>query len=321
MRELAGQRVLVTGASGFIGANLTRALIAGDAEVHALARPRVEAFGTPEIPRGIRVHRADLVDRAAVSEALAVARPSVVFHLAASRGHPDTNAERCAAVSDTVLGTANLLEELLACRPERLVHVGSSLEYGHRARALREQDPLVASTFRGAIKAAATMLALAFGRRTGTAVTVLRPFSVYGPWEHPHRFVPNVVRAALRGEPIQLTPRGFRHDFVFVDDVVEACLRAAVVPEAAGEIFNVGTGRDTTNEEVVERLAAVAGRELDVRIGAHEPRPWDTSTWVADTRKAGRLLGWRARHDLDAGIAKTLAWFARSEAREAVLVD
>ena len=201
-----------------------------------------------------------------------------------------------------MLGTQNLLEALRPAGIERLVHAGSSLEYGQSSTPLRETDPLAPVTFRGAAKAAATLLVL----QSGLPATVVRPFTVYGPGEHRHRFVPAVVAAAQRGEPIRLTRPGIARDFVYVDDVVDALLRAAAVPEAVGEVVNAGTGRQTTNEELVATLGRVLGRELDVRPGEHEERPWDTDCWVADTAKAERLLGWTARHDLDAGLARML---------------
>jgi nucleoside-diphosphate-sugar epimerase len=306
--DLAGARALVTGASGFIGANLTRALLAADADVHVLVRS-----GSDAIPDEVAVHRADLRDPETVAAAVAAARPDVVFHLAAGPGHPAGAAGRAAMVQDTVVGTANLLEAL---RPlgARLVHVGGALEYGHSPRPLRESDPLAPVTFRGAVKGAATLLALEHAQATGAPVTVLRPFAVYGPWERPPRFVPSVVTAALRGDPIPVTAGDAGRDYVYVGDVVTACLLAASSPRAAGEVVNVGTGRLTTNAELVERLAAVSGLELDVRPGAHEPRPWDAGTWVADTAKAADVLGWHPARDLDAGLAETLAWFAEREA-------
>ncbi len=310
MSELSAVRVLVTGAAGFIGSNLTRALLREEADVHALTR----AGGA--VPAGVAVHRADLRDADAVSRAIASARPEVVVHLAAAAGHARNAGERAGALADTVLGTANLLEALRALDLSRLVHIGSGLEYGHAERPLREVDPLDPVTFRGAAKGAASLLTLELGHATGTPVTVLRPFAVYGPWERPPRFVPTVVTAALRGEPISVTAGEAGRDFVFVEDVVDACLAAATAAGAVGEVINVGTGRLTTSVELVERLAAVSGLELDVRVGVHEPRAWDSGRWVADVRKAQDVLGWRAAHDLDAGLAKTLAWFAGREARD-----
>jgi UDP-glucose 4-epimerase len=306
--ELAGARVLVTGASGFIGANLTQALLAAGAEVQGLVRPG------RTVPPGAELREADLRDAGETARAVAGARPELVVHLAAGAGHAHDEAGRTAMLVDTVLGTANLLEALRTLGAGRLVHVGGGLEYGHAARPLRETDPLEPVTFRGAAKGAATLLALDFARETDVEVVVLRPFAVYGPWERPPRFVPTVVTSALRGEPIRVTDGAPGRDYVYVGDVVDACLAAVTSPAAAGEILNVGTGRLTTNRELVERLAAVSGLELDVLVGAYEPAPWDAGTWVADVTRAREVLGWTAATDLDAGLARTLEWFAEREA-------
>jgi nucleoside-diphosphate-sugar epimerase len=302
--ELAEQAVLVTGATGFVGARLTRELASLGAAVHALVRP-----GTPPaaVPGGATAHEADLLDPAAVEAALRAAAPRVVFHLAAPGGHGLDPEERRALVAGTVAGTANLLEALRPLPFERLVHVGSSLEYGPKAGPTAETDALEPITVRGAAKAAAALLALQLARE-GRPVTVVRPFSVYGPGEPPHRLVPTVARAALRGETIRLTRPGIRRDFVFVDDVVEALVLAASSPAVAGETFNVGTGRETANEEVVATLADVLGLELDVEVGAFDAYPWDTGTWEADNRKARRLLGWEPRHGLADGLRATVEW-------------
>ena len=278
-------RVLVTGAAGFLGSNLVRVLRESGADVHGLAR-----------------EEADLRDPAPIRRVVESVRPELVFHLAAGAGHPSDAAARSAFLADTVLGTANLLEALRPLESVRLVHAGSSLEYGPCSTPMRETDRIAPTTFRGAAKAAATLLVL----QSGVPATVVRPFSVYGPSEQPHRLVPTAIRAARHGEPIRLTGPGIARDFVYVDDVVDALLRAAAVPEAIGEVVNAGTGTQTTNEELVARLASVLGRELDVRPGEHEAHPWDTESWVADTAKAERLLGWTARYDLDAGLARML---------------
>jgi nucleoside-diphosphate-sugar epimerase len=305
--------VLVTGVAGFLGANVSRAFLEAGAEVHGIVRSRPASPAPSEIPPELAVHVGDLRQAGAVTRVIAAAHPTVVVHLAAGSGHPTDAGERARMLEDTVLGTANLLEALRPSGVERVVHVGGGLEYGRGDRPARESDALDPVTFRGAAKGASTLLALEFGHATGVPVTVLRPFAVYGPWERPPRFVPTVVTAALEGDPIRLTHPGRGRDFVFAGDVAHACLLAATEPAAAGSVVNVGTGRLTTNEALVDRLAAVTGIELDVRVGEQEARTWDSGAWVADTHKARNLLGWEAEHDLDAGLAETVAWFAGRE--------
>jgi nucleoside-diphosphate-sugar epimerase len=300
--------VLVTGAAGFLGAALVRRLLALGAEVHGVVRPGSPSPRLSGLEAGLALHPADLVDAEAVAAAVAAARPVRVFHLAMSSGHPSDAAGRDAALRTSVLGTWNLLRALEAGDAAGIVHVGSSLEYGPRERPLRESDPLVPVTPRGVAKAAAAVLAAEWARAGARPLAIVRPFSVYGPGEPAARFVPRAVRAALLGAELALTAPGLRHDYVYVDDVVEALLLAATVPVAPGECFNAGTGVQWSNEELVEQVEKAAGRRLRVRVGAHPASPPDTPCWLADATRARERLGWVPRHDLAAGLARTVAW-------------
>jgi len=306
--DLRRRPVLVTGASGFIGSNLVLALVETGAEVHAVVRPGTTLEPLGDAVCDVAVHECDLRQQADVERAYRAARPEVVIHLAARRGHPATPEETAMLLEDTVFGTARLLAAAAAAPPARLVHVGSSLEYGRFARPAREDDRLEPSTVRGAAKAAATMLVLAYAREAARPATILRPYAVYGPREWASRLVPRAIRAALDGVELPLAV-GPRHDYVYVADVVEAVLVAASADLPPGEIVNVGSGRMTANEELVEVLARATEVEIHTRPGAFPPRPWDTDVWCADISKAERLLGWRPAHSLEAGLRETFEWF------------
>jgi nucleoside-diphosphate-sugar epimerase len=313
--RLDGAPVLVTGAAGFLGANLVRALLAEGAEVHAVVRPGAGADRLAELGGRIRLWSAELGGDEAIESAVAAARPRFAFHLAARGGHPSDRGTRLAALRTDVLGTAQLLEALAAQGCERVLHVGSSLEYGPRCEPLREAMPLEPTTFRGTGKAAAAIVAQGYARAAGAPVVVLRPFSVYGPWEQPGRLVPTLLRAALGDGRVDLTGPGVRRDLVYVEDVVEACLLACRAPATAlGQAINVGSGRQWSNEEVAAAVEAVTGRRLHV-TGRHPPRPADTAHWVADLERARRLLGWRPRRSLEEGLSRTLAWLRARPAR------
>jgi nucleoside-diphosphate-sugar epimerase len=301
--------VLVTGASGFIGARLVQRLLQEQAEVHVLLRPTSAAERLTGIRGSIRVHRADLLDEAGLRRVAGEARPHRIFHLAAVAGHPRSPATRDAVLASSVLGTHFLLRATDRQDYASFVHFGSSLEYGARDEPLRESHPLAPDTVRGVAKAAAALLCQEFARARGRSVVVVRPFSVYGPEESERRFVPTVVRAALRGEELVLTVPGYRRDYVYVDDVVEAALLAAGDPGAAGECFNVGTGVEWTNEELVEQVEKATGRHVRRRVGGHPPNPSDTQHWSADLGKVRRRLGWTPRHSLAQGLGETVRWF------------
>jgi nucleoside-diphosphate-sugar epimerase len=148
-------------------------------------------------------------------------------------------------------------------------------------------------------------------------VVILRPFSIYGPHEPPHRLIPAAIRAGRDGTVLPLTPPGCVRDFVFVEDVVEACLQAAVAEEVVGETINIGTGVQTSNEEVVRCIEQSLGRTLRIDQGAYAPHPTDTSCWRADITRARELLKWRPQHTLRAGIDRTVAWTLEQDAQRA----
>lgn len=308
MTRWDGRCVLVTGAAGFIGANLTRGLFHRGARVHAVVRATTELWRIEEILSSIAVHTLDLTDACGVDRIIEEIRPEVIYHLAASGGHPRNREGREQMLRAVVQGTANLLEATAALPGLRFVHVGSSLEYGPRATPLVETDALRPTTFRGAAKAAATLLCQQAVRSHGHPIVVLRPFSVYGYWER-GRLIPTAILAALRGRPLSLTSPGYRRDLVFVEDVVEACVDAVERDSAVGEIVNVGSGEQWSNEEVVDTVQALCGVRVPVRVGAHPASCSDTDHWVADIRKAKELLGWKPRHTLRQGLKRTIAWF------------
>lgn len=305
--SVGGCRALVTGATGFIGANLTRALLAVGADVHAVVRRGSNKRRIAEIEPRLSLHEADLTNRDAVRQAVDAARPDVVFHLAKHRGNP-VRMDTLAALRTNTEGVLNLLEAVAGRPLKGFVHVGSSFEYAFGKAPLKETDRLEPATVHGATKAAATLLCQQAARQGRMPLVILRVFTVYGPWEDRNRLVPTAIRAALEGGEIDLTGPELSHDWVLVDDVVEALLRAVAIDLPPGEIVNVATGREATNEEVVALIGELTGRPVRVRVGAYQKRDWDSAHWVADVGKAERVLGWKAAHSLRDGLAATIAW-------------
>ena len=297
---------MVTGAGGFIGVNLCRALVSAGFETHAIVRPGRGDAQRP-LPTDATVHELDLQQSAAVQAVLAAVRPSLLFNAAVHNAHlPDQRLSEI--VRGNTLIVANLLDACAEVGFPRLVQLGSSLEYGLSRTAHRESDPLDPVTPRGVTKAAATQLALVTARRDSRPIAVIRPFSVYGPWQHPARLVPRAIRAGLTGEELPLTGPHLRRDFVFVEDVVDACLRAAHHEAARGKVINVGTGVETANEELVAEIERLLGQKIRVEIGAQSERETDRPHWRADIAMAKQLLDWEPRHTLAAGLERTAAW-------------
>lgn len=293
-------RALVTGAGGFVGAHLCARLVADGWEVWGTVRPGAAA------PAGVHAVPVDLTDAEALRAAVAHVAPEVAFHLAAARAKGSA-AERTATALVNAVSGLHLVEALPpTCRA--LVRLGSSTEYAETAGPMDEDAALRPRGFFGATKAAGSLLLAAAASERELRSAVLRAFQVYGPGDHPGRFVPAVLRAAREDSVLPLTGPGQRRDWVHVDDVVEACLLAAGADDLPpGQVLNVGTGVQTANEELVALAEQVTGRTIRTQVGAHPGRSWDAASWACDPSLAGQLLGWTPRADLRAGLARTWA--------------
>lgn len=282
--------VLVTGAGGFVGANLVRRLLIDGRRVVALVRPGSDPWRLEGLDAD--VVEADVRERVPGGFGL-------VFHLAAHGAYSWQDDDRT-IFETNLFGTVNALRA-----GKRVVVAGSSSEYGLKGHAPGEDEPLEPNSAYAAAKAAATAQALERG------AVVLRLYSAYGAWEEPNRLVPTLLARALQGElPPLVSPRIAR-DFVHVDDVCEAFVRAATAEP--GRVYNVGSGRQTTVAEIVEAARRLLALEAEPQWGSMPDRAWDTETWVANPARIRNELGWEPRIGLEDGLRRTLDWL-RSEA-------
>jgi nucleoside-diphosphate-sugar epimerase len=301
-------RALVTGAAGFVGANLVRRLLADADAVHALVRPGGDCWRLAEIAAEVDVRDADLRDAEAVAGAFAGVRPDVVFHLG-TRGAYSWQADAREIIETNVLGTANVLDAFVRTEAATLVNTGSSSEYGFKEHASAESERLEPNSVYGVAKAAATLLSSSVARERGLAVTTLRLYSVYGPWEEPGRFVPALVEAGLRGTLPALASPSVARDFVWVGDVVDAYrLAASASAPGAGAVYNVGSGCQMTLADAVDAARRVLGVTEEPSWGSMADRSWDVDVWVADVSKIERELGWRPAVPFDEGLSRTAEW-------------
>lgn len=306
-----GRRLLVTGAAGCIGANLVRCLLDAGCAVAAVLRPGSPAWRLADLQGVLTRHEADVADPDQLDRVLEHVKPDVVFHLAVPRGH-DAQA-RSEMLRVNVLGAHALMQSVRRHGVGRLVVTGSSLEYAPSATALNEQSPQTPLTWHGATKAAASLLYRQAFAEMGLPVVLMRLFHVYGPWESGHRLAPTAIRAALEGTPMALTDGGIRRDWVFVEDVCEALLLAAE-RASPGDVYNIGSGEETSNEALVACVEAVLGQPVRLNGERVAPRVTDAPHRLADRSWAQQRLGWVPRHGLADGLRRTAAWYAQHPA-------
>jgi nucleoside-diphosphate-sugar epimerase len=313
--------VFVTGAAGFVGAGATHALLDLGHEVHVLLRPTSRPWRLRSVWSRLHVHRADLLDPGAVRESVRRARPGVILHLA-THGAYEHQADARRIFQTNLLGTYNLLEAAAEQGARLVVNAGSSSEYGLKTGPMCEVDRLEPNSFYAIAKAAQTHLCAFMSRRASLPVVTFRLFSVYGPWEEPARLVPTLIRRARAELPIEMAAPATARDFIYLEDVVSALLGFPRLAEHAGETFNLGTGQQTTLEEVVCLVLELVGSRSEVRWGVMPARQWDSTAWRADTSLTGRQLGWAPRFSLREGLTRTIAWMAeRGDEHEATCAD
>lgn len=318
LRPLDGVRVLVTGASGFLGQHLVRTLIARGAGVTALLRdpdaggwPRFRNR-EPDCAGRVTVLRGDLLDEASVVRAAAGA--GIVFHLA---GRGGGGGSLRTFTDANVIGTCNVLTACTAQAVTRLLFVSTAAVYGTRAQvALDENHPRQGESVYAASKIGAEALVTAYAEAGAWAAT-LRPSNIYGPHQTAETVVTSILRQLGTKDEIALRALHPVRDYIYVQDVVDALLAAALRPDLpSGRTLNISSGVGHSVRQLAEAaITAVRRSEPDrsVRIraiGRAATRPSDHL--VGANTAARAALGWEPRVDLVDGLAASYAaWIAR----------
>lgn len=302
-------RALVTGAGGFVGANLVRRLVSDGHQVAALARPNADLWRLGDMGTEFELISADLEDDETTTRACVQFRPEVFFHLAAHGAYSwQQDLDRMLAVN--ARATQTLLDAAVAV-DARFIHAGSSSEYGYMDHPPRESELARPNSHYAVTKLTATMLCQLAGDKYGIPTATLRLYSVYGPWEEPNRLMPTLIRSAMSGAWPPLAAPDTARDFVWVDDACQAFVSASTseLPEP-GAVFNIASETQTTLAQVVETATEVFSVAVPPEWGSMEQRAWDTTVWVGNAERARQHLDWRTTTDLRAGLSQFGAWFA-----------
>lgn len=298
------RRVLMTGATGFIGRHAIAPLLARGFEVHALSWPHAgEADGA-------HWHHANLLVPAELKRVMDEVRPTHLLHLAWYVA-PGKWAEALENY-DWVRVSLELLQHFAVQGGIRTVVAGSCLEYDWSAGYCSEaRTPRRPHTFYGICKNALQELWAGYSQRAGVSSGWARIFFVYGPGEHPDRLVAHVIRKLLAGEEAKCSHGRQIRDYLYVQDVADA-LAALADSDVEGPI-NVASGRPITLADLIGRIGDAIGRSDLIRLGAIPAAPSDMPLVVADTRRLQEELRFHPAVDLDLGISQTIdEWASRT---------
>jgi nucleoside-diphosphate-sugar epimerase/glycosyltransferase involved in cell wall biosynthesis len=306
--------ILVTGASGFVGANLFKMLARERSDVFAVEK-RGKSWRLADV-KNESVVAVDLTDQAASAHLVNSIKPQTVFDCVAYGAY--SFEQNVYQIYETnFLALANLVNALAEQPLAAFVHAGSSSEYGSNSAAPPEDAELRPNSHYAVSKVATSTFLEYMGKDRGFPCVNLRLYSVYGPLEDTSRLIPNVVRKAIAVSFPNFVDPATARDFVYVDDVCAAFIMTAAKmnPDLYGVSLNIGTGSKTTIGELAALTKETFGVRSEPVFGTMQARDWDLPDWFADARLAKAMIGWEADTALADGLRRTAEWIAELDDR------
>ena len=308
-------RVLVTGATGFLGSHVTRALVARGADVTALVRRGSDPWRVADVLPRLELVSADLAESEASARALQDAAAEVVCDLAwhgvGNRFHQDPS-----QVSANLKAHLDLLATAARAGCRRWIGLGTQAEYGPQSARIDERCPPVPTTLYGAVKLSVSLLGRQLAAQAGMEFVWLRLFSSYGPMDDPGWLIPSVTLRLLGRERPDLTAGTQKWDYLFVEDAAGAVVEAATAPTLDG-VFNLGSGRGVAVRDIVEAIRDLIDPALPLGFGAIPYGPHQIMHLEADITRLCQATRWRPTTSLADGLARTVEWYREHRDRYA----
>lgn len=311
MASLKGKRVLITGATGFVGSNLVRMALKQGSDVHIITRTKSDKWRIDDVSTYITDYNSDLLDYKRLDDIVSIIRPDIIYHTATYGGKPNQR-ETIRIVQTNLIGTINLIKACMKFSFDLFVNTGSSSEYGIKEKPMMEEDLLEPVNDYGVSKSAATQYCRAIAKTEELPIVTLRLFSPYGSYEGSTRLIPSVILSCLRRNKPRISSPNFVRDFVHIKDVLDAYEKLIDIPQLSGEILNIGSGKQCTIEEVANKIIELLGNCVELETGMAQRWPNEPKKWEADISKANDILAWKPKYDLENGLAETISWFEKN---------
>ena len=306
--------VLVTGANGFIGSHLVRRLVSFGAHVTCLVEPETSLWRLDDIKHKVDICQIDIRDYSSLTNLFRNRPgPKKVFHLAA---YIDVgrNLDLMAPMIDVnLLGTVNLIKALQAneCQLDCFINTGTCEEYGNNTAPFQEIQKESPVSPYSCVNVCTTYFCQMLYRIAKVPTIILRPFLTYGPYQLSDMLIPSLIKSCLLKEPFLMTKGEQTRDFVFISDIVEGFLLAAISKKAIGQIINLCSSKEYMIKEVVEMITRLTKAEDVPQMGKLPYRSGEAMHFYGTNNKAKELLGWKPKVSLFAGLEETVNWYRR----------
>jgi dTDP-glucose 4,6-dehydratase len=305
-------KLLITGGAGFIGSEFVRKAVSKGYEVAMIDNLSYagDTERLKEVAKTIKFFKTDITDREAVKGIFGSVTPNAVVHWAAESHVDRSIIDSSPFINTNIRGTQVLLEISKEFGIKNFINISTDEVYGDLGESGQffETTPLNPSSPYSVSKASADMLGRAYHRTYGLPVITVRPSNNYGPWQYPEKLVPVVIMKALNNDRIPVYAKGENiREWLFVSDCTEAVFEV-LEKGKAGDIYNIGSGEEKRNIDVVKAILAILRKPEDL-IEFVKDRPGHDFRYSLNAEKIGNGLGWKAKVKFNEGIEKTVKWY------------
>ncbi len=309
-----GKRVIVTGASGFVGSHMCRRLVDLQAEVTAVVRESSNLWRLENVHDQVQLAKVNLADETRVSSLIAGVEPEYIFHFAIPP-HAELNNEvdlqeqidlTSVHLQNLFSACGQLNEQLIA-----FVHgcSGAVYEWTPENYILTENTPLIPATLRGRLKLSQRDLCMKLANEYGVNTKFARIFRAYGPYEVNTKLIVKALEAVQSGVPIPLGESTYKRDYIYIDDLIQGILMLGTSSLPTRTELNLGGEEQYSPEQVVAELERVLGTSVPKQLKAFPKNDYDRGDFIADCSLAKEKLGWKPNTSFSEGLAKTVEWY------------
>jgi len=308
------KKIFLTGATGFIGANLAHKLVKNkNNHVYVLVRKYSNLWRISKIKKDVILVECDLNDGKKLKEIIQKIKPSIIYHCAAyGIIHEENDFEK--TINTNVFGTINLINACKDIKIDAFINLSSSLEYGEKEYAMKECDSLNPINIYGISKVICTEYANQMSKVFGLPIITLRVFTPFGYYEHKSRLFPSLFLSIVNNKNPQLAKPNSVRDFIFIEDAIDfIILSSKYAKKYAGQVFNLGTGKQHSVSEIADLAINVSGKKLKPEYNSVPGRIYDLMTWTADMKKTFKYFNWKPRYSIKIATKKMFIWFSKNK--------
>lgn len=305
-------KILVTGGAGFIGSEFVRQAVKSG--IYTVVVDKLTYAGDllrlKEVEEKIRFYKADISNKEFIEYIFKAEKPDTVVHWAAESHVDRSILDPSPFIDANVKGTSVLLDTAKNNNVKLFINIATDEVYGELGESgqFYEATPLNPNSPYSVSKTAADMLGRSYYRTYGFPVITLRPSNNYGWWQYPEKLIPVVILKALNNEPIPVYGQGLNiREWLFVSDCADAVF-SIISKGKPGEIYNIGSGQEKRNIEVVKAILAIL-KKPESLITYVKDRPGHDFRYSLNTYKIEKEIGWKAKIHFEEGIEKTVKWY------------